>query len=174
MFKKIALIVVAFFVIAGGSLFLIKGQDSYYASKYSASVTNGLDVGSKINFTLPDQFDKTHTLDANTKVLILSFAKSTGHMVKEFLETQNGSYLTDKNAYFVADIHKMPVVIRNTFAMPDLQKSAYPVVLIYDKAIADKINFVDKADKVAVVTLNDGTIESVKYVSTPKELQASL
>ncbi len=174
MFKKIALGVVTLLIVAGGTLFFIKGKDNYDASKYSASVSNGLNTGSTINFTLPDQFDKSHSINNDTKILILSFAKASGHMVKEFLQTQDKNYLSNKNAYFIADISPMPTVIRNTFALPDLKKSSYPVLLIYDGAISAQIKNADKADKVAVVTLDNGTIKAVEYLSSKDELKAAL
>jgi len=174
MFKKIVLGSLAVLIVAGATLFVMNGKDNYDASQYSASVTDGLNVGSKISFTLPDQFDKSHTLDNDAKVLILAFSKDTGHMVKEFLATQDTGYLKNKAGYFIADIHKMPVIIRNTFALPGLQKSSYAVLLIYDQKMSEKINFIDNTDKAAVVSLENGTIQAVKYVSTPQELQASL
>ena len=174
MFKKIALGVITLLIVAGGTLFFIKGKDNYDASKYSASVSNGLNTGSTINFTLPDQFDKSHSINNDTKILILSFAKASGHMVKEFLQTQDKNYLSNKNAYFIADISPMPTVIRNTFALPDLKKSSYPVLLIYDGSISAQIKNADKADKVAVVTLDNGTIKAVEYLSSKDELKAAL
>jgi hypothetical protein len=174
MLKKIALGLIALLIVAGGTLFIVKGKDNYDASKYNANVSDGLNIGSKITFTLPDQFDKSHSLDSNTKILILSFAKSTGHSVKEFLKTQDKNYLASKNAYFVADISPMPTVIRNTFALPDLKKSLFPVLLIYDKTIASQIKNTQKADKIAVVTLDNGVIKDVKYISTKDELKALL
>jgi len=174
MFKKIALGLVGLLIVAGGTLFVLKGKDNYDSSKYNASVSNGLAVGSTISFTLPDQFDKSHSLDSTTKTLILSFAKKTGHSIKEFLKTQDKDYLAKRDAYFVADISPMPTVIRNTFALPDLQKSEFPVLLIYDKSIAQQIKNTQEADKIVVVTLDNKVIKDVKYISTKEELKALL
>ena len=171
MFKKIALGIVALLVIGGGTLFAINGKDNYDATKYGANVSDGLNVGSHVSFTLPDQFDKSHRVDENAKMLILSFAKATGHTVKGFLAKQPKDYLTSRNAFFIADISPMPTIIRNTFALPDLKKSAYSVLLIYDGKIAAKIKNESKADKIAIATLNNGVIEDVKYISTEEELK---
>ena len=174
MIKKIILGIFALTIIAGGTLFLLNGKDNYDASKYAATATNGLNVGSTLTFTLPDQFDKAQTLNADTKKLIFVFAKATGHTVKEFLKQQDENYLTQRNTLFVADISPMPTVIRNTFALPDLKKSAYSVLLVYDKAIAKQFKNETEAEKIAVVTLNNGTVETVKYISTDAELKAEL
>ena len=174
MIKKIILGLLALIVIAGGALFFINGKDNYDASKYQASATDSINIGSTIAFTLPDQFDKAHSLTANTKKVIFVFAKATGHTVKMFLKEQGKNYLTEKNALFVADISPMPTVIRNTFALPDLKKSDYSVLLIYDGKIAKQFKNDANADKIALVTLNNGKVAAVKYLATAEELKAEL
>ena len=174
MFKKITLGVIALLIIAGGTLFIIKGKDNYDATKYSANVTDGLNIDSKISFTLPDQFDKSHAINDDTKILIISFAKATGHTIKEYLEKQPKDYLSNKNAFFVADISPMPTVIRNTFALPDLQKSPYSVLLIYDKTIAQKIKDEKYKDKIVIVTLENSLVKEIIFISTEDELKTVL
>jgi hypothetical protein len=174
MIKKILLGLLALIVIGVVALFAINGKDNYDATKYSASATDGLNVGSKLEFTLPDQFDKPHSLTDDTKKVIFVFAKSTGHTVKEFLKKQPKDYLTKRDTLFVADISPMPTVIRNTFALPDFKKSDYSVLLIYDKNIAKSLKNEQKADKIAIATLKNKEIKAVKYISTPDELKAEL
>lgn len=174
MFKKIALGLVGLIIVAGGALYAMNGSDNYDAAKYSATVTDGMNKGSKISFSLPDQFDKKHTLNEDTKILIFSFAKATGHTVKDFLANESNDYLSSRDAMFIADVSPMPTIIRNTFALPDLRKSSYPVLLVYDKAIASQIKNDTKADKIAVVLLKDGTITDTHYISTAQELKTVL
>jgi hypothetical protein len=174
MIKKILLGLLTLIIVAVGGLFLINGQDNYDATKYSATATDGLNIGSNITFTLPDQFDKAHSLTDDTKKLILVFAKATGHTVKEFLKTQPSDYLTKKNALFIADISPMPTVIRNTFALPDFKKSNYSVLLIYDGEIAKQLKNASQADKIAVATLESGVVKDIKFVTTAQEVVAEL
>ncbi|MEA3433869.1 MAG: hypothetical protein U9R13_04755 [Campylobacterota bacterium] len=174
MIKKILLGLLGLIVIGGGALFFVKGKDNYDATKYSANVTNGLNTGSTVSFTLPDQFDKAHTLTTDTKTLVLVFAKATGHTVKEFLKKQDSDYLAKRDTLFVADISPMPTVIRNTFALPDLKKSTYSVLLIYDKNIAKQLKNEAEAEKIAVVTLENGVVKAVKYIDSEEELKALL
>ncbi len=174
-FMKKALLSIIFLLILGaGTLFLLKGKDGYEASRYSATLSNGIAVGSSVEFTLPDQFDKSQTLDVSTQTLILAFSKQTGHIVKEFLGAQGADYLTSRHAIFIADISPMPVVIRNTFALPDLKSQNYSVNLIYDKTIAENFKKGIQGDKIVIVTLNNKEIQKVEYASTAQELQAAL
>jgi hypothetical protein len=174
MIKKIVLGVLALFIVGVASIFAINGKDSYDATKYSTTTTNGINVGSKIEFTLPDQFDKSHSLTNNTKRVIFVFAKSTGHTVKAFLNQQDRDFLTKRDTLFVADISPMPTVIRNTFALPDLRKSNYSVLLIYDSKISKALKDDNNSDKIAIVNINNGVVESLKYITTTKELKEEL
>ncbi len=173
MIKKTVLALVLLLVIAGGAFFLMNSSDNYDASKYSASVDK-LVEGEAIDFTLPDQFGKAHTLSADTKTLVLTFAKATSHLVRDFLKSQPADYLSSRNAFYVADISPMPVVIRNAFAMPDLKKSAYPVILIYDPKIAAKFRDDSQKDAIMIVSLDHKKVTSVKFAEDVDTLKALL
>ncbi len=172
--KKILLALLILTVVAAGTLFFLKGKDTYDASKYSATLSNGLQKGSIIAYTLPDQFDKTQTLDDSIQKLILVFAKDTGHTVKEYLKAQSADYLTKHHTAFIADVSPMPVVIRNTFALPDLKKQHYSVALIFDKKISEDFKKGAKTDEIAVATLKNGKIEKVEYLQSTEALKAAL
>ncbi|MEA3456450.1 MAG: hypothetical protein U9R26_08060 [Campylobacterota bacterium] len=172
--KKILLVLLVLTVVAAGTLFFLNGKDTYDASKYSAALSDGLKEGSTIAYTLPDQFDKSHTLNDSTQKLILVFTKDTGHTVKEYLKAQPADYLTKHHTSFIADVSPMPVVIRNTFALPDLKKQHYSVALIYDKKMSEDFKKDIKTDNIVVATLNNGKIEKVDYVKNIEELKAAL
>jgi len=174
MLKKIFFSLIILIVIAVGILFAVNGQNNYDPGKYNASATKGLQIDSKLSFTLPDQFDKAHTLTDQTKKVIFVFAKATGHTVKEFLKKQDKNYLPSRNTLFIADVSGMPTVIRNTFALPDFKKSPYSVVLIYDKAIADTYKNEKDTDKITLITLKDRTITNIQTFTTEKELATAL
>jgi hypothetical protein len=174
MIKKIILSLVVLLVVGVGALFAINGKNNYDPTKYSATATQGLQVGSTIAFTLPDQFDKPVTLTPDTKKVIFVFAKATGHTVREFLKQQDKNYLPSRETLFVADVSGMPTIIRNTFALPDFRKSPYSVALIYDKAIAKAYKNEKDADKITIATLSNGKITHLQTLSTEAELKAAL
>ena len=174
MMKKILLTLLVLLIVATGALFLLNGKDTYDADKYSASASDGLKQGSKINFTLPDQFDKSHTLSNDTQKLILVFAKATGHTVKEFLKEQPADYLQKHHALFIADISPMPVIIRNTFALPDLKKQHYSVLLIYDKKISEDFRRGTDTEKIAIVSLDNGAVTKVVYADNDDALKKEM
>ncbi len=172
--KKILLGALALLVVAAGVLFFLKGKDTYAGHTSSASLSDGLNVGSTMSYTLFDQFGKPHTLDDSIHTLILVFAKDTGHAVKAFLGAQSADYLITHHAAFVADISPMPVVIRNTFALPDLKTQPYSVNLILDKTIASSLKKEAKVDGITVVTLKNKQVEKVAYVENAEALKAMI
>ncbi|RUM66063.1 MAG: hypothetical protein DSZ05_04880 [Sulfurospirillum sp.] len=173
--KKIILSLLALIVIAGGIFAAINAKSNYDSSKYSASVEPApLKVGSKVDFTLPDQFDKSHTLEAGTSKLIMTFAKASSHVVRNFLKEQPADFLLTHEAEYVADIHPMPTIIRNAFAMPDLRKSRYPVLLIYEEKIANMFKNPSHEEDIMIVTLENKTVKAIDFVKDAKALKEKL
>ena len=172
--KKILLSLLVLLVAAAGVLFFLKGKDTYEGHTSSVSLSDGLNVGSTITYTLFDQFGKPHTLDDSIHTLILVFAKDTGHAVKAFLGAQSADYLSVHHAAFVADISPMPVVIRNTFALSDLKTQPYSVNLILDEAIATSLKKGAKVDGITVVTLANKQVEKVDYVEGAEALKVMI
>ena len=173
--KKIILAILAVVVIAGGIFAAINAKSNYDSSKYGASVEPApIKVGSKVDFTLPDQFDKSHPLETGTRTLILTFAKASSHKVRNFLKEQPEDYLLTHEAEYVADIHPMPTIIRNAFAMPDLRKSNYPVLLIYEAKIADMFKDPSHEGDIMIVTLENKTVKAIDFVKDAKALQEKL
>ena len=171
--KKILLGLIALLVIAAGVLFGINGKSNYDAGKYSLSVTpedQNFGIGSTIDYILPDQFDKAHKLSTTTQKLIFAFTKDTGHIIKVFMMEKPEGFLQKRNTVIVADISAMPVVIQNTFALPDLRKSNYPMMLIYDKEMAKQLKEAQEATKVIVMTLENKKVTKVELAASEEAL----
>ncbi len=175
--KKFLLAILAILVVAGGAFYVIKGQSNYDPTKYSLKITpenKKFDVGSQIEFTLPDQFNKSHNLNSDTKKLLFAFTKDTGHILKSYMANKDKKFVDDKKLVLVADISGMPTVILNTFALPDFQKSKYPVILIYDKNMAKKLKEGQDSSKIILMTLDNKKVTKVEYAKDVKELDKLL
>lgn len=169
MLKKLIILMVSLFIIiavlVGFSSKEIFNQEGYFTKS-----TNGLNVGSNIDFTLPNQHDEQISLSDNTKKVIFVFAKSTGHTVKQYLSAQPSDFLTSKDMLFVADISPMPVAIRNLMAMPDLKKSNYSVLLTFEPTLTKPFMDESKKDNIIIVSLDKKKITNVVYATNEKEL----
>ncbi len=175
--KKFILGIIALLVIAAGALFAINGKSNYDPTKYSLSITpkdKAFGVGSKIDFTLPDQFNKAHTLKNDDKKLVFVFTKDTGHILKEYMKGKDKKFVEDKKLVLVADVSGMPTVILNTFALPDFQKSNYPMLLIYDKNMAQQLKEGQDTSKVVVLSLDNKKVTKIEHAANQKELDKLL
>jgi hypothetical protein len=124
--------------------------------------SNGFALNSNINsFTLNDQFDKPHTVNADTKTIIVSFEKGTSADINEFLNTKEANFLEKNQAVFIADISGMPSIITSLFALPKMKKYKYNVLLIYDEE--DK-RFSQQKERTTVYTLENGIVKSISYI----------
>ncbi len=173
--RKILLVVVLLVFVAGGALYYIKSRDHYDPSKYKATVTGGLESGglqkgTKLDLTLPDQFDVSHTVGPEITTLILAFSKTTGGTVRSYLDKQDPDYLSRHKAVFIADISFLPVVLRNTVGLPQLRESPYPVLLIYEDEMSRSLQNEAHGGKITVATLDKGVVQRVEYITSKKEL----
>jgi len=170
MIKKIVISIVIILVVAIAGVFFINSEDKYEPSKYSLKLSDKLDRGSMMTFNLLDQFNKEVSLDSSTRKLIIVFSKDMGHIANDFISSQPKGFLKSKNAMLMADISKMPVVIRNTFALPSLRKSDYPTTLIYDSEISDILKDGKEVNNIFFITLENNRVKNIKYGSTDKEI----
>ncbi len=168
MLKKMMILALSLLVIIA-ALVAFGSKEIFDKQGYLAKSTNGLIVGSNIDFALPDQHNEIHSLKNDTKKVIFVFSKGMGHVVKNYLAAQSADFLPSKNMLFVADISPMPIAIRNFMAMPDLKKSKYSVLLIFEPTLAKPLLDEKNKDKIIIATLENKKITNVAYAVNEKE-----
>ncbi|ADV46043.1 hypothetical protein [Nitratifractor salsuginis] len=171
--KKILLILSLLIVVGGGLLFALKGKSSYEPEKYSLQVSpegKPFGVGSTLAFTLPDQFGKSHSLSPDTRTVAFAFSKKAGHIIRSAMQKAPAGFLQRHHAVLIADISGMPTVIQNLFALPDLRKSHYSMLLIYDKNMAKRLEQSENAEQVVVMHLDHGKVSSIEHAESPEKL----
>ena len=89
-------------------------------------------------WTLQDQFEKAHSLDDSTRVLLVARDMDGSKLVKAALAERPKGYLEARHALFLADISRMPALISRLFAVPAMRDYSYPVLLDRDAAIASR------------------------------------
>ena len=128
-----------------------------------------LKIGDKISsFSLPNQFDKIHTIDNGTSFIIVAFEKKSANLVNDFLSSKNSDFLDLNNAIFINDISCVPSVVIKMFAIPKLRDYKYDILLIYKE---NSKKFLEKENKITVYLLEKGFVKEVKYISTKYELE---
>ncbi|MDY0117702.1 MAG: hypothetical protein RBR59_09010 [Sulfurimonadaceae bacterium] len=121
--------------------------------------------------TLNDQFDKPHSVKAETQKIIFAFSKQTGHDCNDFLATKSKEYLAAKKILFVADISNAPSLVRSMFIAPGLKDFEHTILVLDEKETATKLRPDGDLEKIVVVSLEEYVIKDIAYLATVKELE---
>ena len=87
---------------------------------------NVITINSNISLLNNYKFETPHSLPIQipnkTKLVIVAFEKATGTTVNEYLNSKTKYYLQNNHSVYIADIHEMPSIITNMFALPKMKK----------------------------------------------------
>lgn len=136
------------------------------------NVEPSLVVGKKLNLTLNDQFEKAHTLNANTQKVIFAFSDDMGHVTNDYFGTKEASYLADNNTQYVADVSGAPSMIRSMFIMPGLKEFKHTILVLTEKEASAPYRSGVDTTKITVAYVENGSITELKTISTQEELIA--
>ena len=117
---------------------------------------------------LVDQFDNKVEIRSDA-TLIVSFQKSVSSEIQAYLASKPKHYLKQNNILYISDMSAAPTFMIKLFGIPKMKKFDYKVALIYDDAVADKIQRED--NKITVITLKKYKIVDIQFVS-PKDLNS--
>jgi hypothetical protein len=138
---------------------------------FSSVVFASFKVGDRLpNIVLQDQFGKTMKVDADDKLLLLTFEKEVAIKTADLLKTKPKGYMETHHIKYISDISKMPSFITSMFALPKMKKYPFSVMLIENDLGSD---FAKKEGKVTVYKLKKQKITSIQFVE-PKRLASML
>lgn len=141
----------------------------------SGTLSSGVTVGKELaDFSFKNQFGKDVKLDNKVKKIIFVFTKPTGHLVREYLKKQPKNYLESRDTLFIADISGMPSIIAKMFAIPDMKKSDYQILLIKEKVNSKMFRSEKHKDAVMIISLDNKIVKNVKFVTNEKDLVAEI
>lgn len=155
-------------ILALATALLIIGCSS--DTETQVDVEPSLVIGNSLNISLNDQFEKAHTLDAQTKKVIFVFSDDMGHVANDYFATKEASYLSDNNTQFVADISAAPSLIKSMFILPGLKDFKHTVLVLKEKENSAPFRAKVDTEKIIVVYVEGSTISKIKAISTKEEL----
>jgi hypothetical protein len=123
------------------------------------------------NFSLPNQFDKIHTINDEISIIIIAFQKEDAKLVNDFLSVKSSDFLEKKHAVFIDNISKTSPIIVKLFTIPELRDYKYNVLLIYNE---NSKRFLEQEGKITVYLIKDGLVKDIKYISSQEELERVL
>jgi hypothetical protein len=105
-------------------------------------------------------------------LIVVTFQKDTGALVNNFLDKKEASYLKNNGAIFIADIHTIPSLAREIFALPKFKRFEHLIYLNYGDRFIEYIPH--QEDRVTLLHFDDSKLESISFVSTVAELEKSI
>lgn len=135
------------------------------------SVKPKLVVGQTLqHLGLKDQFEKSHKITEDTKMVLLAFSKDGAHICNDYFASQKENFLELHHTFFIADVSVAPSLIRSMFIMPGLKDFKHKVMILDTKEIAQayRAGFNDK--DIVVVHLDHYKIKDITTLTTKEEL----
>ena len=126
-------------------------------------------------FELPDQHGAPRRVDEAVRVLLLSRDMDGGAVVRGALETkgeQAGGFLAARGAAYVADVSRMPGIVRSLFALPRMRSRPYPVLLDTTGDVTRSLP--SEEGRATVIRLDGLRPVRVEFVDSTEELLAEL
>ena len=88
-------------------------------------------------WTLLDQHEKAYTLDDHAQVLLIARSMDAAKLLDAALKDQPAGYLEARHVVYVADIEKMPSLIK-LVAVPAMRAAKYRIMLDQDGRVASR------------------------------------
>ncbi len=129
----------------------------------------------KVGDTLPpielnNQHGQPITVSPTINTLIFSVEKSAADLLNDYLATQEGNFLKENNAYFLADISGMPGIITRVIALPKMRKRPYDMLLATE---AEQLSFIPhKKNWATALKIVDGKITSITFLDNPEQMDS--
>lgn len=124
------------------------------------------DVMPKLSAT--DQHEKAYEITSDTRYVLVSFDMGPGKQANAYLNEKGADYLPKNKAVYVANIHGMPNIIANTFALPKMRKYAHRILVMNEAGLFDE--WPQEKGTVSVFALDaDGKITAITQWSPKSE-----
>lgn len=123
-----------------------------------------------VKWTLLDQNEQAYTLNDEAKVLLVARSMAAAKMVNAALEDQAQGYLDARHMVYVADIEKMPSLIKMV-AVPAMRSAKFRIMLDQDGRVASRYN--GDRDSVQWLELENGKVtRDVRFTDADKLRQS--
>jgi len=130
-------------------------------------------VGSELPaLTLEDQHGESHTLDRSIGLLLFSRDMDGGRVIQDALAEDGAAFLQAHSAAYVADVSRMPGLVRRMIAKPRMRKRPYTMWL--DEAGEVTADFPSQDGLPTLLFLEERRIVRIQHPATAKELREAV
>ncbi|MEQ1723515.1 MAG: hypothetical protein ABL930_10090 [Pseudobdellovibrio sp.] len=135
-----------------------------------ASITAFTDSIKPVEF--PDQFDTKTAISENTQWLIFSEDKDISDKVNQAIVALKITDVNSLKGAYVADISKMPSLVTSMFALPEMKKYNFKILLDHEGEPTK--NWPRQTKKASLIKLTKLEIAEVKYTDSIDEIKKFL
>jgi hypothetical protein len=130
-------------------------------------------VGSTLpELSLKDQHGEPHAIDEDVRGILFSRDMDGGGVLRKSLEEAGADLLKRTGSVYVADVSRMPGLVRRLFALPRLRRRGCPVLLDEDGSLTK--DFPSAEGKGTLIELKGLRITRIRHFSAPEELEKAL
>jgi hypothetical protein len=130
-------------------------------------------IGEKVlPIILEDQHDVKQTYENDVNWVLYAPDKAAFKIVEAFFEEQESDILQKKKALLITDVSAAPSFVISFYIKPKLRSCAFEVLMISDDL--SPVIFPSKAEKVSLVKLKKGHIETIWFIENVKILRERL
>jgi hypothetical protein len=119
-----------------------------------------------------DQFDQTHSVGKQTKMLFFAKSKHAGSLMTDIISDLASDHLHKQNAVYIADISGMPSLVSRFIALPRMRDITTPILLVREAENASWLP--SKEDKVTVIKVVDGKVAQIDFTAEKERLRRLL
>ena len=142
---------------------------SVFILSLGSNLANSQDQFDRVNPTkLNDQFDHEIEITDQTTWILFSNEKESYELITDFLKSKYSNKTKNQNGFYVADISKMPRMIANFFAIPEMQKLPFSILL--DRNEQTK-NWPKKEKHFTLIKLKSLKVTEVLFIKDKTELE---
>ncbi len=132
-----------------------------------------LGVGDTLGaISLEDQFGEKRSVDDSVKGIFFTRDMDAGDAIKASLAKDGQSRLDDARSLYVADVSRMPALIRRMFAEPAMRKRGYAMLL--DRSGEVTSDFPGEDGNVTLLTLESRRIAKIEFLAGESAVTSAL
>lgn len=122
--------------------------------------------------SLEDQYGQTHALDASVRVVLFSRDMDGGKVIQAALAEDGAALLERYAGAYVADVSRMPGLVRRLIAKPRMRKRPYLMWL--DEKGDATADFPSREGLPTLLFLQDLRVLRIEHPETPEALRQGL
>jgi hypothetical protein len=122
--------------------------------------------------TLEDQHGQERAIDAGVRHVLFARDMDGGGVLKDALSEGGAELLAATGSVYVADVSRMPGLVRRMFVLPSLRRRGYPILLDSDGTAT--VDFPGQKERATLIELDALRITRVRQFSDKAALRGAL